>query len=97
MRPSFSGFKKFFEEMDPSQEKDIVASGDSKKQDYFASLEDEENMKIIENRRKLRNLIKLRKSRKSSKIAENENNEANHGKSRKIKKIKENHRRLGKS
>jgi hypothetical protein len=44
MRPSFSGFKKFFEEMDQSQEKDIVASGDSKKQDYFASLEDEENM-----------------------------------------------------
>ena len=49
MRPSFSGFKKFFEEMDPSQEKDIVASGDSKKQDYFDNLKNLLDLKLIYN------------------------------------------------
>ena len=44
MRYSLSGFKKFFEEMDPSQEKDISSSGGDKKQDYWDSLEDEEKL-----------------------------------------------------
>ena len=40
MKCSLSGFKKFFEEMDPSMSKEI--SG--KKQGYFDSLEDEEGL-----------------------------------------------------
>lgn len=44
MEHSLSGFKKFFEEMDPSQEKNISSGEGDKKQDYWQSLEDEEKM-----------------------------------------------------
>ena len=42
MKHSFSGFKKFMEDMDPSIEKSS-SSGDEK-QDYWDSLEDEQKM-----------------------------------------------------
>lgn len=42
MGNSLAGFKKFFEEMDPSPEKSM--SSRDKKQDYWDSLEDEEKM-----------------------------------------------------
>jgi len=45
MSKSLAGFKKFFEEMDPSPEKSMSSGGD-KKQDYWDSLEDEGGLSL---------------------------------------------------